>query len=177
MKIIMIKGSPHRNGSSNLLADEFIRGAKEAGHTVESFDAAHADIHPCMGCDGCKVSGKCVQKDDMSTLEKALLYTDMLVFVTPIYFYGPSGQMKVLIDRFHCFSAQLKAKKMKSALIISAWRTDSEAMRYMEEYYLGLSRYLKFRDCGMILGYGCGTAEVTGGSRYAREAFRLGKSL
>ncbi len=50
MKIVVLEGSPNRNGSSNLLAEAFLRGAKEAGHTAEVPDAAHADIHPCTGC-------------------------------------------------------------------------------------------------------------------------------
>ena len=50
MRIVVLEGSPNRHGSSNMLADEFIRGAKEAGHTVKVIDAAHADLHPCTGC-------------------------------------------------------------------------------------------------------------------------------
>ena len=50
MKIVVLEGSPNRHASSNLLAEEFIRGAKEAGHTAEIIDAAHADLHPCTGC-------------------------------------------------------------------------------------------------------------------------------
>ena len=50
MKIIVLKGSPNINGSSNLLADNFIKGAEEVGHVVEEIDAAHADIAPCTGC-------------------------------------------------------------------------------------------------------------------------------
>ena len=50
MKIIILEGSPNKNGSSNLLADCFRRGAEEAGHNVEIVDTAHANIHPCTGC-------------------------------------------------------------------------------------------------------------------------------
>ena len=53
MKILVLEGSPNRHGSSNFLAEEFIRGAKEAGHAVEVIDAAHADLHPCTGCVRC----------------------------------------------------------------------------------------------------------------------------
>ena len=53
MKILVIESSPHKHGSSNLLAGEFIRGAQEAGHSVSIFDAGHANLNPCMGCDAC----------------------------------------------------------------------------------------------------------------------------
>ncbi len=50
MKIVIIKGSPHKKGSSNMLAEQFIKGAQEAGHTIIEMDAAHMDIRPCFGC-------------------------------------------------------------------------------------------------------------------------------
>ena len=68
MRIVVIEGSPHRDGSSNMLAREFIRGAEGAGHTVRVFDAAHSKIGPCRGCDVCGMSGPCVQKDDMTAI-------------------------------------------------------------------------------------------------------------
>ena len=84
MKILVLEGSPHKNGSSNLLADNFIKGAKESGHEVQVYDAAHAKIGPCMGCNACGMNGACVQKDVMSEVEKLILNSDMIVFVSPI---------------------------------------------------------------------------------------------
>ena len=69
MKILVLKGSPHKNGSSNLLADEFIKGAKENNHQIEEFDVAHANIKPCLGCDHCGMNGPCIQKDDIASLK------------------------------------------------------------------------------------------------------------
>ena len=59
MRILVIESSPHKNGSSNLLADHFIRGAREVGHEVNTFDAAQATLHPCLGCEVCGMSGPC----------------------------------------------------------------------------------------------------------------------
>lgn len=101
MNILVIESSPHKHGSSNLLAEEFIRGAKERGHQVEIFDAARADLHPCLGCDACGMSGPCVQKDDMAQLREKILASDMAVFVTPLYYFGMSAQLKTVIDRFY----------------------------------------------------------------------------
>lgn len=70
MKIVVLEGSPNKKGSSNLLADEFIRGAEEAGHTVEIIDAADAHLHPCIGCVRCGYEDPCVQKDDMELFRK-----------------------------------------------------------------------------------------------------------
>jgi len=101
MKIVVITGSPHRHGTSALLADEFIRGAEEAGHSVTSFDAAFMKIGACLGCDKCMMSGPCCQKDDMEQIINAILQTDMIVFATPLYYYGMSTQLKAVIDRFY----------------------------------------------------------------------------
>lgn len=73
MKIIVLEGSPNQHGSSNMLADNFIRGAEEAGHTVKVIDAAHADIHPCIGCIHCGYEGPCVQKDDVEKFRQDIL--------------------------------------------------------------------------------------------------------
>ena len=73
MKIIVLEGSPNQHGSSNMLADNFIRGAEEAGHTVKVIDAAHADIHPCIGCIHCGYEGPCVQKDDVEKFRRDIL--------------------------------------------------------------------------------------------------------
>lgn len=97
MKIVVLKGSPNINGSSNLLAAEFIRGAEEAGHSTQVIDAAHADIHPCTGCIHCGYEGPCVQKDDVDQIRQIILEADMLVFVTPLYYYGMSAQLKTLV--------------------------------------------------------------------------------
>ena len=108
MKIIILEGSPNTHGSSNMLADHFIRGAEEAGHTVKVIDAAHADIHPCTGCIHCGYEGPCVQKDDVETFRKDILEADMMVFVTPLYYYGMSAQLKTLIDRFCAFNSSIQ---------------------------------------------------------------------
>ena len=76
MKIVVLEGSPNQNGSSNLLAGAFIRGAQEAGHTAEVIDAAHAQIHPCTGCIHCGYEGPCVQKDDMEIIRTQILDAD-----------------------------------------------------------------------------------------------------
>ncbi len=73
MKIIVLEESPNQHGSSNMLADNFIRGAEEAGHTVKVIDAAHADIHPCIGCIHCGYEGPCVQKDDVEKFRQDIL--------------------------------------------------------------------------------------------------------
>lgn len=177
MNILVIESSPHKHGSSNLLAEEFIHGAREAGHQVQVFDAGHADLHPCLGCDACGMSGPCVQKDDMAELRGNILASDMVAFVTPLYYFGMSAQLKTVIDRFYSFNGQLSAKGVKTALIAAAWDSNDWTMRELSAHYQTLCRYLNFRDQGMILGTGCGTVSQTRASRFPKLAYEFGKSL
>lgn len=120
----MLEGSPVKHSSSNSLAGQFKKGAEEAGHTVSVIDATRTDIHPCTGCVHCGYEGPCAQKDAMEELSPEILSADMLVFVTPLYYYGMSSQLKKLIDRFCAFNMSLTARYMKCALIAAAWNSD-----------------------------------------------------
>lgn len=177
MKIIILEGSPNRKGSSNLLADCFKQGAEEAGHTVEIIDAAHADIHPCTGCIHCGYEGPCVQKDEMDRIRPKILEADMLVFSTPLYYYGMSAQLKVLIDRFCAFNSSVQRRHMKSALLAAAWNSDDWTFEALESHYKTLVRYLNLTDMGMVLGAGCGTPSMTRHSQFPQQAYNLGNRL
>ena len=177
MRILVIESSPHKNGSSNLLADHFIRGAREVGHEVNTFDAAQATLHPCLGCEVCGMSGPCCQKDDMAGLKEQILGSDMVVFVTPLYYFGMSAQLKTVIDRFYSFNGGLSAKGLKTALVVAAWDNREWTMQDISSHYHTLCKYLNFKDQGMILGFGCGTVSMTEKSSYPQKAYKLGKSL
>ena len=177
MKIILLEGSPNRHGSSNMLAEHFKRGAEETGHSVEIIDTAHADIHPCTGCIHCGYEGPCVQKDDVENIRKKILDADMLVFVTPLYYYGMSAQLKTMIDRFCAFNSSIQRKHMKSALLTAAWNSDDWTFEALEAHYKTLVRYLNLKDAGMVLGYGCGTPAMTERSIFPQQANSLGKGL
>ena len=176
MNIVILESSPHKNGASNTLADYFIKGAEEAGHTVDVLDVAHMDIKPCMGCYAGKSEGHCrAHKDDMYLVEQALARTDMVVYVTPVYFYDMSAQLKLVIDRLHCFYGSLPRKK--SLLLATAWRQDDEVMFYLRNLYNGMAEYLRYENLGAVMAKGCGSSETIHGSRYAKEAYQFGKNL
>lgn len=177
MKIAVLTGSPNRDGSTSMLVREFVRGAEDVGHEVDVVDVAHADIHPCTGCVHCGYEGPCVQHDDVDAIRQQILSSDMIVFATPLYYYGMSAQLKAMVDRFCAFNSSLTAKRMKSALITVAWNADDWTFDALQAHYETLVRYLSFQDQGMILGYGCGTPSMTKGSKYPKLAYGFGKSL
>lgn len=177
MRIVVIEGSPHKRGSSNMLAGEFIRGAEEAGHTVVVFDAAYMGIAPCNGCDSCNMSGPCVHRDGMGAIREALLSSDMVVLVTPLYYFGVCSQLKAVIDRFYAFNGRISSRHLRSALIVAAWDSNDWTMTDVSAHYRTLCRYLNLRDEGMVLGTGCGTPSMTQRSPHMAEAYELGRNL
>lgn len=70
MKILVLTGSPRKNGNSNTLVDNFIKGAQEKGHNVVRFDSAFKSVHPCTACNHCGMNGECVFKDDLNLCVK-----------------------------------------------------------------------------------------------------------
>ena len=108
---------------------------------------------------------------------KKILDADMMVFATPLYYYGMSAQLKTMIDRFCAFNSSIQRKHMKSALITVAWNSDDWTFEALEAHYRTLVRYLNLQDMGMVLGYGCGTPSVTRHSEFPQQAYEFGKYL
>lgn len=177
MKIVVLQGSPNINGSTAILADEFARGARQAGHSVERFDVDKMDIAPCTGCVRCGYEGPCIQHDDMDAIRSALLAANMMVFATPLYYYGMSAQLKIVVDRFCSANASITGRRLKSALLTVAWNADDWTFEALVAHYKTLVRYLHLQDCGMVLGYGCGTPGMTRRTKSPQAAYDLGASL
>ena len=178
MKILVLKSSGNKKGSSNMLADEFIRGAKESGHDITEYDVFRADIRPCTGCNACGMSGPCVQKDDYEkTLKRLICENDMLVFVMPVYYYNWPAQIKNVVDRFYSFTGELTSMQKKAALIGAAWDNTDGVFEIVTAYYKKLCDYMDFQDMGVIEGRGCGTPQMTRRSKAMEESYHLGKNL
>ena len=98
-KIVVITGSPRKNGNSFAMTDAFIKAAEEKGHTVTRFDAAFMKVGGCHACETCYSTGKaCTFEDDFDTIAPAILEADALVFTTPVYWYSIPAQIKGVID-------------------------------------------------------------------------------
>ena len=98
-KVLLISTSPRKGGNSDALADAFARGAQEAGNSVEKVPLYDKSIGFCRGCLTCQSTRRCVIHDDADVIARKMLTADVVVFATPIYYYGMSGQMKTMLDR------------------------------------------------------------------------------
>ena len=177
MKIVVLQGSPNANGSTAMLVEAFSRGARAVGHSVVRIDADRAGVAPCTGCAACGYEGPCVQHDGMDDVRREILSADMVVFATPLYYYGMSAQLKTIIDRFCSANASITGRHMKAALLAVAWNADEWTFEALEAHYRTIVRYLRMEDAGMVLGRGCGTPGMTRRTGYPQAAYDLGASL
>ena len=99
-KIVVITGSPRKNGNSFAMTESFIKAAEEKGHTVTRFDAAMMNVGGCHACETCYSTGKaCTFDDDFNTIAPAILDADAVVFTMPLYWYSIPAQIKCVIDK------------------------------------------------------------------------------
>ncbi len=98
-KVLIISTSPRKGGNSEILANEFAKGAQEAGHCAETIYLRDKTIGFCRGCLACQKTGRCVIHDDADVIAQKMLTAEVIAFATPIYFYEMSGQMKTMLDR------------------------------------------------------------------------------
>ena len=119
MKIAVLNGSPRKVNTAAMI-QAFREGAEAAGHQVEEYHVGKMKIAGCLACEYChtKGNGECIQKDDFEKLLPAYKEADMIVFASPIYYFGMTAQMEAAIQRVYCIGKPQKAKK--AALLISS---------------------------------------------------------
>ena len=176
MKILVITGSPRKNGNSNILADSFIKGAEEAGHSIVRFDSAFKNVHPCVACNKCGMNGQCVFKDDFESVRNNIVDSDAVIFVSPMYYFGISAQIKAVIDRFYAINGQIHTPK-KSALILTYADTSAKEAESIINHYETLLRYLNWSDSGKIIASGVWMEGSVNNTQYVKQAYELGRNI
>lgn len=176
MKIFVITGSPRKNGNSNTLADNFIKGAQEEGHTVVRFDSAFKNVHPCIACNKCGMNGQCVFKDDFEFVKSNIIDADAVVFATPMYYFGISTQIKAVIDRFYAINGQIHRPK-KAVLLMTYADTSTKEAQPIINHYETLLNYLGWSDAGKIIASGVWAEGDIKHTQYPQKAYELGKNI
>lgn len=175
-RIVILSASPRKQGNSDILCDEFLKGAKEAGHQVEKIFLANKEINYCSGCGVCNITHKCVQKDDMEEILGKLLEANVIVMASPVYFYTINAQMKALIDRIVPQYTNLKNKEFY--FIITAADKNLQMMERSIECFRGLLACLdNSQEKGIVYGVGAWQKGEIKQTRAMKEAYDMGKNV
>lgn len=119
-KIVVITGSPRKNGNSFAMTDAFIKAAEEKGHSVIRFDTAMMNVGGCHACETCyKTEKACSFDDDFNTIAPAILEADAVVFTMPVYWYSIPAQIKCILDKMYAFCVAGKDIAQKECALIA----------------------------------------------------------
>lgn len=175
--VLILSGSPRKKGNSDLLCDEFMRDAKEAGNQVEKIFLGDKKIGYCKGCYCCeKTGGVCAIKDDMAEILKKILNSDVIVMSSPVYFYSIDAQMKALIDR--CVAQWTEIKNKEFYYIMTAAEDSESVMECTLECFRGFAKCLEgSSEKGVIYAKGFYKAGEVKGSHYMADAYNMGKNV
>lgn len=176
-KVLVISTSPRKGGNSDALAEEFARGAREAGNEVEKICLYDKTIGFCKGCFACQETKRCVIRDDADIIAQKMKDVDVIAFVTPIYYFEMCGQMKTMLDRANpLYSAgyQFRDVYMLTAAAEEGADTPEQAVHGLEGW---IRCFPKARLAGTVFAGGADAIGDIEGNPALREAFEMGKTV
>ncbi len=173
-KVLILSGSPRKEGNSDILCDQFAKGAVEAGHLVEKIRVAEKNIGYCRACYACKENGTCVIRDDMAEVLQKIIDADVLVLASPVYFYAIDAQLKAVIDRTVARWLEVKDKEFYYIVTMA-----DEAASSAETT---LACFRGYADCvegavekGVLIGGGVYEKGAILGQPILEQAYTMGK--
>lgn len=176
-KVLVISASPRRGGNSDLLSDQFILGAEEAGNSVEKIFLNDLEVNYCKACDACQNNGGiCLQEDDMKDIIDKMIEADVIVLATPVYFYTMNAQLKTLIDRTYVRYISITDKEFY--FIATAAVQDKNAMKRTIEGLRGFTTVLSGADeKGVLCASGVWKKGDVLKTKFMDEAYNMGKGV
>ena len=176
-KILIISTSPRRGGNSDTLADEFSKGAAEAGHNVEKISLCDKTINFCKGCLVCQKTQRCIIHDDADIIAQKMLTADVIAFATPIYYYEMCGQMKTMLDRSNpLYTTDYSFRDIY--LLATAAEEEESAMDGAVKGLEGwIECFEKSRLAGVVRGVGVNNIGAIKELPIMQVAYEMGKSV
>ncbi len=174
-QVLVISSSPRKGGNSDILCDQLIKGAEEAGHTVAKVQLADKKINYCTACYVCQ-EGTCPKKDDVAPILEAMMAADVIVLATPVYFYTMCAQLKVLIDRTVAIYPRLTNKHFY--YIMTMADDDEKMFKGTIEALRGfLACYDGSVEAGMLCALNVYEKGAVRNTSFFEQAYALGKSI
>lgn len=174
MKIIVINGSS-RKGNTLTAINAFVKGAGEKNE-IEIIAPDKLNISPCMGCGVCQCHKGCVAKDDTNPTIDKIAAADMILFATPVYWWGMTGQLKLVIDKCYCRGMQMKGKKV-GFIVVGGASTDNIQYELIGKQFECMAEYLSW-DILFSKSYSAnGKDELAENADVMEELETLGKNV
>ena len=174
--VLVLSGSPRKSGNSDLLCNQLVLGAKEAGNKVEKIFISEKKIGYCRGCYACESSGRCVQKDDMGEILEKIVNSDVIVMASPVYFYTIDAQIKTLIDRTVARYTEINNKEFY--FIVTAAVNNKKLLERTIECFRGFIDCLEgAEEKGVIYGTGAWQKGDIKNKKEMKEAYDMGKTI
>ena len=174
-KVLVLSASPRKGGNSDMLCDQFISGAQNAGLHAEKIFLKDKKINYCMGCGICyNAKKRSPQKDDMAEVLEKMIASDVIVMATPVYFYTMNAQMKTLIDRTCSRYTEIRDKEFY--FIVTAADSSKRAMeRTLEGFRAFTSCLSRAKEKGIVYGTGAWNIGDIKGKPAMKEAYEMGR--
>ena len=177
MKILALNGSARRKGNTDILTDQILKGSKENGHKSEKVYLYDYEILPCRDCRDCKKGDYvCSLNDGMKKIYPKMAKADLIIFGTPNYWNGPTGKMKLLIDRMRPFVPSRKLRGKKWVAVSPSAEGPKSCGLLVEMLHLSFD-YLGMKYAGKILVKAREKGEILENQRALEKAFKFGRSL
>lgn len=176
-KVLILSGSPRKGGNSDLLCDEFMKGAQESGNQVEKIFLRSKKVMPCNACYYCKDhDGQCAIRDDMGEILDKMQKADVIVMASPVYFYSIDAQMKAVIDR--CVARWTNIPDKEFYYIMTAAEDSDTVMDCTLECFRGFAACLDgAQEKGVIYGKGVYEAGDIRKMPAMQEAYEMGRQV
>ena len=180
-RILAVVGSPRKNGNTHILVSRFLDGARTTGAQTDLAVLTDLHIKECDGCHTCWQGSPCCKNDDMLGLYSRIIDSNILVFGTPVYWFGPTALMKLFIDRLVYFNSPENRGLVrgKSAVLIVPFEDDDlETARLTVELFEKSLEYLEIKLVAKLLVPGVGSrGAVLHKPQILEDAFTLGQKL
>lgn len=152
--ILVLTGSPRKNGNSERMANAFIKGAQSVGHETVKFETARKKISDCKDCGACWIKGKpCSFQDDFDELAPLLESADVIVIATPLYWFSFTGYIKVTIDKMNAYLKENSKRHLKikeSILLVCGADKGIEIFDGIIVTYKQICKYMNWEDKGVL---------------------------
>lgn len=174
MKIVIINGSA-RKGNTLTAINAFVKGATEKNE-IKIIAPDKLNIEACKGCGACQCYKGCVDKDDTNPTIDEIVAADMIVFTSPVYWWGISAQLKKIIDKCYCRGMKLKGKKV-GVIIVGGSPTDNIQYKLIHKQFDCMADYLEWNILFQKSYYASAKDELAKDSTAINELENLGKEL